>query len=101
MIATIMMISSPCVVSLTWRLEDAQGVLIDELTEPMEFLVGGDDLLPKVEDQMRLKQTKDQYSNAKWPATIASNHSIDNFQEQNKKLPTWANQIVEPTCAQF
>ncbi|HET8871096.1 MAG TPA: peptidylprolyl isomerase [Aquabacterium sp.] len=44
-----MMISSPCVVSLTWRLEDAQGVLIDELTEPMEFLVGGDDLLPKVE----------------------------------------------------
>ena len=50
MIATIMMISSPCVVSLTWRLEDAQGVLIDELTDPMEFLVGGDDLLPKVEE---------------------------------------------------
>lgn len=44
-----MMISSPCVVSLTWRLEDAQGVLIDELNEPMEFLMGGDDLLPKVE----------------------------------------------------
>ncbi|MGE5452261.1 MAG: FKBP-type peptidyl-prolyl cis-trans isomerase [Acidobacteriota bacterium] len=47
-----MMISSPCVVSLTWRLEDAQGALIDELTEPMEFLVGGEDLLPKVEEAL-------------------------------------------------
>lgn len=44
-----MIISSPCVVSLTWRLEDAQGRLIDELQEPMEFLVGGEDLLAKVE----------------------------------------------------
>ncbi len=47
-----MMISSPCVVSLTWRLEDAQGALIDELAEPMEFLVGGEDLLPKVEETL-------------------------------------------------
>lgn len=44
-----MEIRNPCVVSLVWRLEDAQGVLIDELTQPMEFLVGGDDLLTKVE----------------------------------------------------
>ena len=44
-----MIISSPCVVSLVWRLEDAQGQLIDELNEPMEFLLGGEDLLPKVE----------------------------------------------------
>jgi FKBP-type peptidyl-prolyl cis-trans isomerase SlyD len=42
-------IRNPCVVSLTWRLEDAQGELIDELNEPMEFFVGGDDLLSKVE----------------------------------------------------
>ncbi|MDP0983705.1 FKBP-type peptidyl-prolyl cis-trans isomerase, partial [Klebsiella variicola] len=39
----------PCVVSLRWRLEDAQGQLIDELAEPMEFLLGGDDLFAKVE----------------------------------------------------
>jgi FKBP-type peptidyl-prolyl cis-trans isomerase SlyD len=45
-----MPITPPCVVSLTWRLSDAQGELIDELTEPVEFLVGGDDLLPKVEE---------------------------------------------------
>jgi FKBP-type peptidyl-prolyl cis-trans isomerase SlyD len=47
-----MMISSPCVVSLLWRLEDAQGQLIDELIEPMEFFVGGDDLLAKVEQAL-------------------------------------------------
>jgi FKBP-type peptidyl-prolyl cis-trans isomerase SlyD len=44
-----MEIRNPCVVSLVWRLEDALGVLIDELPQPMEFLVGGDDLLAKVE----------------------------------------------------
>jgi FKBP-type peptidyl-prolyl cis-trans isomerase SlyD len=47
-----MIISSPCVVSLMWRLEDAQGQLIDELTEPMAFLLGGDDLLSKVEQTL-------------------------------------------------
>lgn len=47
-----MIISSPCVVSLVWRLEDAQGQLIDELTDPMEFLLGGDDLLSKVEQTL-------------------------------------------------
>ncbi len=45
-------IRKPCVVSLTWRLEDAQGALIDELNEPMEFFFGGDDLLAKVEEAL-------------------------------------------------
>lgn len=47
-----MFISPPCVVSLVWRLHDAQGELIDELSEPVEFFVGGDDLLPKVEEAL-------------------------------------------------
>lgn len=47
-----MNISAPCVVSLVWRLEDAQGQLIDELSDPVEFFYGGDDLLPKVEDAL-------------------------------------------------
>lgn len=47
-----MLIASPCVVSLTWRLEDTQGQLIDELTAPVEFFVGGDDLLAKVEEAL-------------------------------------------------
>ncbi len=45
-------IRNPCVVSLTWRLEDAQGDLIDELNEPMEFFFGGHDLLSKVEEAL-------------------------------------------------
>ena len=47
-----MQISSPCVVSLSWRLEDAQGQLIDELAEPLEFFYGGDDLFTKVEEAL-------------------------------------------------
>jgi FKBP-type peptidyl-prolyl cis-trans isomerase SlyD len=47
-----MIIQSPCVVALTWTLSDAQGKPIDALTEPMEFLVGGEDLLPKVEEAL-------------------------------------------------
>ncbi|MCO5976127.1 FKBP-type peptidyl-prolyl cis-trans isomerase [Ideonella oryzae] len=45
-------ITSPCVVTLTWRLSDGQGQLIDELNEPVEFFYGGDDLLPKVEEAL-------------------------------------------------
>lgn len=45
-----MNITSPCVVTLTWVLSDAQGQLIDELTDPVEFFYGGEDLLPKVEE---------------------------------------------------
>jgi FKBP-type peptidyl-prolyl cis-trans isomerase SlyD len=47
-----MRISTPCVVSLTWRLADAQDEAIDELAEPLEFLFGGDDLLAKVEEAL-------------------------------------------------
>ena len=47
-----MLITHPCVVSLTWRLQDAHGQLIDELKEPVEFFYGGDDLLAKVEEAL-------------------------------------------------
>jgi FKBP-type peptidyl-prolyl cis-trans isomerase SlyD len=51
-----MLITPPCVVTLTWRLQDTQGNLIDELAEPLEFFYGGDDLLEKVEEAL-LDQT--------------------------------------------
>lgn len=47
-----MLITVPCVVSLSWRLQDTQGQLIDELVEPVEFFYGGDDLLEKVEETL-------------------------------------------------
>jgi FKBP-type peptidyl-prolyl cis-trans isomerase SlyD len=47
-----MLITTPCVVSLTWTLQDTQGQVIDELSDPVEFFVGGDDLLAKVEEAL-------------------------------------------------
>lgn len=47
-----MKIGAPCVLSLSWTLSDAQGQLIDELAEPVEFFYGGSDLLPKVEEAL-------------------------------------------------
>ena len=51
-----MLIQAPCVVSLVWRLEDAEGQLIDQLAEPVEFFYGGDDLLAKVEEVLTDQQ---------------------------------------------
>lgn len=47
-----MLIQKPCVVALTWQLSDAQNQALDELVDPVEFYVGGDDLLPKVEEAL-------------------------------------------------
>lgn len=47
-----MLISDPCVVSLTWTLNDGQNRLIDKLNDPVEFFYGGDDLLAKVEEAL-------------------------------------------------
>ncbi|MFV0681568.1 FKBP-type peptidyl-prolyl cis-trans isomerase [Ottowia sp.] len=44
-----MEITPPCVVALTWILKDSLGDVLDQLDEPVEFLVGGDDLLPAIE----------------------------------------------------
>ena len=42
-------IKEQCVVALTWTLKDTLGDTLDELDEPVEFLLGGQDLLPKIE----------------------------------------------------
>jgi FKBP-type peptidyl-prolyl cis-trans isomerase SlyD len=47
-----MNIHAPCVVTLTWQLSDAQGQALDALEEPIEFFVGGSDLLPRVEEAL-------------------------------------------------
>jgi len=52
-----MRISAPCVVSLTWRLADAQGHEIDELADAVEFFFGGEDLLAKVEEALAGHET--------------------------------------------
>ena len=47
-----MIIAAPCVVSLSWTLNDGQNRLIDELKPAIEFFYGGDDLLAKVEEAL-------------------------------------------------
>jgi FKBP-type peptidyl-prolyl cis-trans isomerase SlyD len=48
-----MEITQLCVVSLTWTLKDTLGEVLDVLDEPLEFLVGGRDLLPPIEEALQ------------------------------------------------
>lgn len=48
-----MEITQQCVVALTWILKDTLGEELDVLEEPVEFLVGGDDLLPRIEEALQ------------------------------------------------
>jgi FKBP-type peptidyl-prolyl cis-trans isomerase SlyD len=48
-----MKITPQCVVSLTWTLKDTLGEVLDELEDPVEFLVGGGDLLAKIEQALQ------------------------------------------------
>lgn len=54
-----MKITSPCVVALTWTLKDTLGEVLDDLDEPVEFLVGGNDLLAKIEESLLGHQAGD------------------------------------------
>ena len=42
-------ITHQSVVALTWVMKDLQGEVLDVLDEPVEFLVGGDDLLASID----------------------------------------------------
>jgi FKBP-type peptidyl-prolyl cis-trans isomerase SlyD len=44
-----MEITPQCVVALTWTLKDTLGETLDVLDDPVEFVVGGHDLLPAIE----------------------------------------------------
>ena len=55
-----MEITQQCVVALTWTLKDTLGEVLDELTEPVEFLVGGDDLLARIEEALQGHEAGDQ-----------------------------------------
>ena len=47
-----MEITQQCVAALTWTLKDTLGEVLDVLDEPVEFLVGGNDLLPVIEEAL-------------------------------------------------
>ena len=47
-----MEIKHHCVVALTWTLKDTLGEELDVLDDPAEFLIGGHDLLPVIEEAL-------------------------------------------------
>jgi len=47
-----MNITNDCVVALTWVLKDTQGEILDELDDPVEFYLGGHDLLDKIQQAL-------------------------------------------------
>ncbi len=47
-----MEITRPSVVALTWTLKDTLGEVLDVLDDPVDFLVGGDDLLEKIQEAL-------------------------------------------------
>ena len=48
-----MEITEQCVVALTWTLKDTLGEELDVLDEPVEFVVGGNDLLARIEQALQ------------------------------------------------
>lgn len=55
-----MEITPRCVVALTWTLKDSMGDTLDTLDEPVEFLIGGDDLLPRIDEALQGHQPGDE-----------------------------------------
>ncbi len=45
-------VSPQCVVALTWVMKDSLGEDLDVLDEPAEFLIGGNDLLTKIDESL-------------------------------------------------
>ena len=54
-----MKITPKCVVALTWTLKDTLGDVLDELDEPVEFLLGGNDLLASIETCLHGREADD------------------------------------------
>ncbi|WP_334135669.1 FKBP-type peptidyl-prolyl cis-trans isomerase [Tepidimonas sp.] len=48
-----MKVTPSCVVSLSWTLKDSTGNVLDQCDEPVEFLVGGSDLLASIEQALQ------------------------------------------------
>ena len=51
-----MEIHQQCVVALTWTLEDTLGEELDVLEEPVEFFIGGTDLLQVIDAALKKRQ---------------------------------------------
>ena len=81
-----MEIQSPCVVSLTWTLADAQNQPLDELTEAVEFFYGGADLLAKVEEALTGHEAGDELQLQLEPADAFGDYRPELVCFEDRKL---------------
>lgn len=72
-----MKISDQCVVSLSWTLKDTLGEVLDESDEPVEFLVGGGDLLAKIDEGLMGHEAGD-----KVDLHLEPEHAFGDFDDQ-------------------
>jgi len=81
-----MLISVPCVVTLTWNLTDGQNRPIDELAQPVEFFVGGNDLLAKVEEALEGHVTGDEVPVHLEPENAFGDYKAERVCFEDRKL---------------
>jgi FKBP-type peptidyl-prolyl cis-trans isomerase SlyD len=72
-----MEITEQCVVALTWTLKDTLGDELDILDEPVEFFVGGSDLLARIEEALQGHRV-----GAKLSLHLEPEDAFGDFQEQ-------------------
>ncbi len=72
-----MEINEQCVVGLIWTLQDTLGEELDVLSEPVEFLVGGGDLLAAIEQALQGHE-----AGAKLSLHIEPEEAFGDFDEQ-------------------
>jgi len=83
-----MKITPQCVVSLSWVLKDAQNDELDVLDEPLDFLVGGTDLLASIEAALQGKEAGDEVDLSLEPADAFGDYDERLlFLEPLSKLP--------------
>lgn len=70
-------VEKPCVVSLSWTLKDSLGEVLDELQEPVEFFVGGQDLLPAIETSLQGRKP-----GAAFSLNLEPEHAFGAYDEQ-------------------
>ena len=84
-----MEITPRCVVALTWKLKDTLGEVLDELDDPVEFLVGGKDLLARIEEALQGHAAGDRLDLHLEPEEAFGDYNEQLvFLEQRKLFPT-------------
>lgn len=81
-----MKITEGLVATLSWRMTDSQGELIDENAEGDDFFVGGDDLLPRMAEQMMGKGVGDKGDIYLQPEDAFGDYDADLLLVEDRKL---------------